>query len=715
MHLDTAEILTGHRRAVRPGRLGARPAHDAAPAGRGAPGRGPGPGAGQRLAAVWLPALLEGRDGQLVRSVTGRPSRRAARPHRRRTPAHADPVQRGGGPGARRAGPPGRPRPAQRAARLGPAGLARRAAPRNEELRALAARIVAAADESRRQIERNLHDGAQQHLVALAVKLGLLKTLIDGDPDDRHGHARRSARRRAGHDHGAARAGPRHLPAAAARPRPGRGPADRGQPAALPTDGGGRRHRPLPRPRSRPPCTSAAWRRIQNAGKHAGDGAVRVPWATTTASLWFEVGDDGAGFDPVAARRGSRLRQHARPARRVRRRAPCPRAPVGHQHPRHAPAGLPQRGRRRGRAAVVVGAGPNGLIAAVTLARAGWWSWSSRRQTSGGRHPHRGAHAARVPPRRLLGVHPLGVGLARVAGLPLAEHGVEWVHPDAPLAHPLDDGPGRGAPSARSTPPPPGSVPDGRPGGGSWARSSAPGSTWSTRCCRRCGPPRAPVAAGPLRVGRHPLGHVARATIRDRRGRRPARRPRRPLDALARAPITAGYGMLLGSSPTSWAGRWPGAARRPSPTRSSSLLAAPGGDVECGQRVTLARRPAAGAGGAARRDPPPARGHGRRPPAGPVPAAARALPVRARRVQGRLGARRSRAVGRPRGAARGTVHLGGTLAEVAAAEAEVAARPAPRPPFVLFAQPSALRPDPGPGGQAPLGPTATCPTVRRST
>ena len=51
----------------------------------------------------------------------------------------------------------------------------------NDELQASRARIVATADQSRRQIERNLHDGAQQHLVALAVKLGLARQLVDGD------------------------------------------------------------------------------------------------------------------------------------------------------------------------------------------------------------------------------------------------------------------------------------------------------------------------------------------------------------------------------------------------------------------------------------------------------------------------------------------------------------------------------------------------------
>ncbi len=52
---------------------------------------------------------------------------------------------------------------------------------RNQELQASRLRIVAAADESRRRIERNLHDGAQQHLVAMAVKLGLARQLVGAD------------------------------------------------------------------------------------------------------------------------------------------------------------------------------------------------------------------------------------------------------------------------------------------------------------------------------------------------------------------------------------------------------------------------------------------------------------------------------------------------------------------------------------------------------
>jgi signal transduction histidine kinase len=51
-----------------------------------------------------------------------------------------------------------------------------------EELRASRARVVAAADDERRRIERDLHDGAQQHLVALAVNLQLARQLADSDP-----------------------------------------------------------------------------------------------------------------------------------------------------------------------------------------------------------------------------------------------------------------------------------------------------------------------------------------------------------------------------------------------------------------------------------------------------------------------------------------------------------------------------------------------------
>lgn len=55
----------------------------------------------------------------------------------------------------------------------------------NDELRASRRRLVSAADAQRRRIERDIHDGAQQHLAALAVNLGLARQLVAGDEDDR--------------------------------------------------------------------------------------------------------------------------------------------------------------------------------------------------------------------------------------------------------------------------------------------------------------------------------------------------------------------------------------------------------------------------------------------------------------------------------------------------------------------------------------------------
>src|SRR6266498_87033 len=63
------------------------------------------------------------------------------------------------------------------------AGLVLRNVRLIEEVRASRQRLVAAQDEERRRIERNLHDGAQQQLVALAVKLGLARTVNQRDHD----------------------------------------------------------------------------------------------------------------------------------------------------------------------------------------------------------------------------------------------------------------------------------------------------------------------------------------------------------------------------------------------------------------------------------------------------------------------------------------------------------------------------------------------------
>jgi len=91
--------------------------------------------------------------------------------------------------------------------------------------------------------------------------------------------------------------------------------------------------------------------------------------------------------------------------------------------------------------AVVIGAGPNGLAAAIVLAQAG------RSVLVREAAPHVGGGARTeeltLPGFRhdvCSGFHPLGAGSPLFRRLPLAEHGLEWVHADAALAHPLPDG-----------------------------------------------------------------------------------------------------------------------------------------------------------------------------------------------------------------------------------------------------------------------------------
>ena len=91
--------------------------------------------------------------------------------------------------------------------------------------------------------------------------------------------------------------------------------------------------------------------------------------------------------------------------------------------------------------AVVVGAGPNGLSAAITLARAGCKTLIiEAKETIGG-----GTRTAEVtlPGFRhdiCSAIHPLGVASPFLRTLPLADYGVEWIKPPLAFGHPLDDG-----------------------------------------------------------------------------------------------------------------------------------------------------------------------------------------------------------------------------------------------------------------------------------
>ena len=176
---------------------------------------------------------------------------------------------------------------------------------RLEELAASRARIVTAGDVERRRLERNLHDGAQQRLVALALSLRLALAKLDSDPA-----AARAALADAGDELALALDELREL----AR---GLHPAvltDRGLRAAVEMLAG-RAPVPveiaeIPDERLPEPVEAAAYyliaEALTNVAKYAQASTVRVRVAASDASVVVEVSDDGVGgADPAA---GSGLR-----------------------------------------------------------------------------------------------------------------------------------------------------------------------------------------------------------------------------------------------------------------------------------------------------------------------------------------------------------------------------------------------------------------------
>ena len=175
------------------------------------------------------------------------------------------------------------------------------------ELQASRGRLVAAADEERRRIERNLHDGAQQRLVAIAIKARLVEQAAKADPD--------RAQQLLNQLQDDATAALDELRALAHGIYPpllssaglGEALSAAGRRATLAArvdvDGIGR---------FSPEVESAVYycclEALQNAGKYAGDGAsasVRI-WKEN-GELRFEISDDGAGFEEPHAVAGAGL------------------------------------------------------------------------------------------------------------------------------------------------------------------------------------------------------------------------------------------------------------------------------------------------------------------------------------------------------------------------------------------------------------------------
>lgn len=171
----------------------------------------------------------------------------------------------------------------------------------NDELRASRVRLVATADAERRRIERNLHDGAQQHLVALAVNLRLAADELAQDPSRATDlFAALGADVQDAIDELRSLAHGIYPPllmdaglVEALRVSAQRSPS----PVSVSTDGVGRY----------PTETEAAvyfccMEALQNAAKHAPGAPVRVRLADDGTSLRFDVEDDGPGIgDGVVA------------------------------------------------------------------------------------------------------------------------------------------------------------------------------------------------------------------------------------------------------------------------------------------------------------------------------------------------------------------------------------------------------------------------------
>ena len=175
------------------------------------------------------------------------------------------------------------------------------------DLQASRGRLVAAADGERRRIERNLHDGAQQHLVGLAVKVRLLEHLAERDParaktlmQELSGDVSAAIDELRSLAHGIyppllSTSGLGEALAAACR----RAPIS----ASLEAEVVGR-HPPEVETAIYFCCLEA----MQNVGKYAGAGAsAHVRLWEEAGGVLFEVGDDGAGFDPNGRADGAGL------------------------------------------------------------------------------------------------------------------------------------------------------------------------------------------------------------------------------------------------------------------------------------------------------------------------------------------------------------------------------------------------------------------------
>jgi len=349
---------------------------------------------------------------------------------------------------------------------------------------------------------------------------------------------------------------------------------------------------------------------------------------------------------------------------------------------------------------LVIGAGPNGLAAAIVLAQAGHRvTIYEARDRAGGAVSSAELTLPGFVHDVCSSVYPLAASSPFFGGLPLAAHGHVWSHPPLPLAHPFDDG--SAVALTRSVDETASQL--GRDAS-AYRRLLGPlVDAW---------PALLSDVLGPLRVPSHPLlfarfavpaalpaSVLGRAAFTTRQARALlagiAAHAARPLEK----PLTSAYFLLLAGA--GHAVGWPfarGGAGRLADALAGCFLAA-GGTIQNGtliaslQELPDARTVVCDV-----------------TPAQLLRLAGAALPSRYRRALGRYryGPGAFKVDWALEGPipwradacrAAGTVHLGGSFEEIAAAEHEVALGRHPDRPFVLLAQPTICDPTRAPEGR----------------
>ncbi len=340
--------------------------------------------------------------------------------------------------------------------------------------------------------------------------------------------------------------------------------------------------------------------------------------------------------------------------------------------------------------AIVVGAGPNGLAAAITLAEYGRSVLLvEANETVGG--AARSGRLTRPGFVHDLGsaVHPLGLASPFFRRVPLEKHGLEWVQPGLPLAHPLDGG--QAAWMHQSLDETEDAL---GPDGGAWKKLMAPLSRNWKALMHEVLQPVVHVPRHPITLARFGLRAIcpAKALAEFSFSEEPARALFAGIAAHANLPLTApgsaAFGLMLGLLGHAVGWSVPRGGAQSIADALASYFESLGGEIQTGRRVgSLDELP---------------------------PARTLILDVTPRQLlrlaDGRLPALTHRRLKKYRyGPAAfkidyalsepipwahdackkaGTVHVGGTLAEITAAEQAVADGEPPAKPFILLAQPS---------------------------